>query len=40
MGNRRQDWLATTAIVLSILSILLNLLANDDLLRLCLNLIG
>lgn len=40
MDDGRQDRLATAAIVLSILSILLNLLANDDLLRLCLNLIG
>lgn len=40
MGGDKQDRLATAAIVLSLLSILLNLLSNDGFLRLFFNLSG
>lgn len=40
MGDKKHDWMATIAIVLSILSILLNLLASECFLQFCLGLQG
>lgn len=40
MGDNKHGWMATIAIVLSILSILLNLLASECFLQFCLGLQG